>query len=141
MASLPQPGDLMSLVLRTDVTDEATWDALRAAIDNSDQYPSATYVSEPEYAGVTLQSLIDTEAAAADQGKLTFLLLADATTMTDDEHPLLAIDLYAEPGRTFRLPPHWYPDACANLGIANMDFAEVADATGESGTFRGFDGP
>jgi hypothetical protein len=54
------------------------------------------------YAGVTVQALVDADAAAHDDDKLTYLFLADATTMTDDDHPLLAVDLYDEPGRTFR---------------------------------------
>jgi hypothetical protein len=53
---------------------------------------------------------------------------------------LLAVDLSTEPGRTFRLPLRWYADVSANLTIANMDFAEFADATDGSGTFCGFDG-
>jgi hypothetical protein len=71
---------------------------------------------------------------------LQTLFLADTTTMTDADYRLLALDLYAEPGRTFRLPPRWYADVSDNLAIANMDFAEFADATDGSGTFRGFDG-
>lgn len=39
--------------------------------------------------------------------------------MTDDEHPLLAVDLYAEPGRTFRVPPHWYVDVSAVDGVGD----------------------
>jgi hypothetical protein len=60
--------------------------------------------------------------------------------MLDSEHPLLAVDLYDEPGRTFRVPPRWYADVSANLSIANMDFHEFADATDESSTYRGFNG-
>jgi hypothetical protein len=60
--------------------------------------------------------------------------------MADDAHPLLAVDLYDEPGRTFRVPPHWYHDVSANLCIANLDFADFADAVDNSGTYRGFDG-
>lgn len=139
MASLPQPDDLTSLVLRTDFSDDTAWRALKAAIESQEEYPSATYVSDPRYAGVTVQALVDADAAASDDDKVTYLFLADATTMTDDERPLLAVDLYDEPGRTFRLPPRCYAEVSANLSIANMDFAEFADAADESGTFRGFD--
>jgi hypothetical protein len=140
MTSLPQPDDLTSLVLRTDFSDDTAWDLLQAAIDSSHAYRNATYVSDPAYAGVTIQALVDADAAASDDDKLTYLFLADATTMTNHEHPLLAVDLSTEPGRTFRLPPRWYADVSANLTIANMDFAEFADATDGSGTFRGFEG-
>ena len=133
MLSLPQPDDLSSLVLRTDFTDDAAWAQLQTAIDPE----GATYVSDPRYSGVTIQALVDTDAVAAEDDKLTYLFIADATTMVDAEHPLLAVDLYDEPGRAFRLPPRWYADVSANLSIANMDFQEFVDATDESGTYRG----
>lgn len=136
MPSLPQPDDLSSLVLRTDFTDDAAWVELQAAIGTE----GATYVSDTRYSGVAVQTLVDTDAAADDEDKLTYLFIADATTMADAEHPLLAVDLYDEPGRTFRLLPRWYSDVSANLSIANMDFQDFADAADESGTYRGFDG-
>ncbi|GAA0270492.1 hypothetical protein GCM10009527_078500 [Actinomadura nitritigenes] len=139
MTPLPEPADLASLVMRTDFTDDMAWEALKAALEASHS-GGATYVSDPAYAGVSVQTLVAADAAAADEEKLTYLFLADATTMTGDERSLLAVDLYEEPGRTFRLPPRWYGDVSANLSIANMDFADFADAADESGTFRGFDG-
>jgi hypothetical protein len=33
----------------------------------------------------------------------------------------------------------FYPDVSANLSIANMDFADFADAVDATGTYRGFD--
>lgn len=135
--ALPQPEDLTSLVLRTDFSNDAAWDAVRAAIDGADVHRSATYVSDPLFTGVSVQALVD-EDAAADDDKLFYLFLADTTTMIDAEHPLLAVDLYDEPGRTFRVPPRWYAEISANLTISNMDFAEFADATDGSGAYRGF---
>ncbi|MET8629782.1 hypothetical protein ABZW30_39680 [Kitasatospora sp. NPDC004669] len=137
---LPEPEDLTSLVLRTDFGSAAAWEAVLAAIDGSDENRHATYVSDRSFDGVNAQALVDADAAADDDDKLCYLFIADTTTMTDDEHPLLAVDLCDEPGRTFRVPPRWYSDVSANLTIANMDFAEFADAADASGTFRGFDG-
>jgi hypothetical protein len=137
---LPQPEDLTSLVLRTDFSDDVAWDALRAAIDELDEYRFATFVSDPAFAGVTVRELVDIDAAAGDDTKVFYLFLADAECMTDAEHRLLAVDLSTEPGRTFRLPPRWFVNVSANLSIANMDFAEYADLIDESGTYRGLDG-
>ncbi|MFG2335166.1 DUF6924 domain-containing protein [Streptomyces yangpuensis] len=137
---LPQPDDLTSLVLRTDFGDEGAWDTVRAALDAADEYPHATYVSELRFAGVTVQALVAEEAAAKEDDRIIQVFLADAATMKDPGHPLLAVDLSDEPGRTFRVPVPWFPGISANLSIANMDFAEFADAAGDSGTFRGFDG-
>jgi hypothetical protein len=132
---LPQPEDLHSLVLRTDFSNDAAWAELHAALASE----GATLVSEPRFAGVTAQALVNADAEADEDDKLTYLFLADATTMTDGEHLLLAIDLYVEPGRGFRVPPRWYADVSANLCIANMDFQEFADATDAVGVYRGFE--
>jgi hypothetical protein len=138
--SLPQPDDLTSLVLRTDFSNDAAWEVLQAAIDGAHEYRQATYASDSRYAGVTVQALVDADAAASEAEKLTYIFLADAEAMADPEHALLAVDLYDEPGRTFRVPPRWFADISANLCLANMDFYEFADAVDASGTYRGFDG-
>lgn len=136
MKPLPPPADLTSLVLRTDFSDDTAWDELRATLEVHDPH-GTSYVDDPAYSGVSVQALID--ASANDQRVVTYLFLADATTMADKEHPLLAVDLFVEPGRTFRVPPSWYPEISDNLSIANMDFAEFAEYTDDSGTYRGFD--
>ncbi|MFE4825131.1 DUF6924 domain-containing protein [Streptomyces sp. NPDC056704] len=135
---LPQPDDLTSLVLRTDFSSEAAWEMVQAAIDGSG-YRNATFVSDSSFTDVSVQALVDADAAADDDDKLCYAFLADATTMTGEEHPLLAVDLYDEPGRTFRVPPRWYADVSNNLTIGNMDFSEFADATNESDTYCGFE--
>ncbi|MGA5195717.1 DUF6924 domain-containing protein [Streptomyces exfoliatus] len=136
---LPQPDDLTSLVLRTDFGDDSAWDAVRAALDVAGDHPHATYVSELRFAGREVRALVDEETAADEGDRIGEVFLADATTMNDPGHPLLAVDLSGEPGRTFRVPARWFPDISANLSIANMDFAEYADAADGSGTFHGFD--
>ncbi|KFG03821.1 MULTISPECIES: DUF6924 domain-containing protein [Streptomyces] len=136
---LPQPDDLTSLVLRTDFSSETAWETVQAAIDSSDDHRDATFVSDSSFTDVSVQALVDADAAADDESKLCYVFLADATTMTGEEHPLLAVDLYDEPGRTFRVPPRWYADVSNNLTIANMDFSEFADATDASGTYHGFE--
>jgi len=107
--TLPQPGDLTSLVLRTDFGNESAWEAVQAAIHESEA-ADATFVSDSAFADVSVQAVVDADDAAEDSDKICYLFLADATTMTSEEHPLLAVDLYDEPGRTFRLPPRWYAD-------------------------------
>jgi hypothetical protein len=104
MPPLPQPEDLRSLVLRTDFSDDAAWGELQAAIEGAEGR-HATYVSDPADAGVTVQALVEADAAAVDADKLTYLFVADVTTMTDQEHPVLAVDLDDEPGQTFRYRP------------------------------------
>lgn len=135
---LPQPDDLTSLVLRSDFGDEEGWSAFRTALDAADEYVHATYVSDLRFADVGVEALLAEEVAAEEDDRIIYVFLADATTLADPVHPLLAVDLADEPGRTFRVPAQWFPDVSANLSIANMDFAEYADEVDESGVFRGF---
>jgi hypothetical protein len=82
-----------------------------------------------------IQALVEVDATA--DSKAYYLFLADAVTMTDAEHPLLAVDLADEPGRTFRVPAREYTEVSANPCIANLDFADFADSADQtSGTYR-----
>jgi hypothetical protein len=135
---LPQPDDLTSLVLRTDFSDDDAWRALKDSVDTASEYRNATYVDDVAFAGLTVQDLVDADTAADDDDKLYYLFIADTIAMTDEEHPLLAVDLSDKPGRTFRVPPRWYASVSNNLTIANMDFADFADAVDDSGAYRGF---
>ncbi|MFE5211784.1 DUF6924 domain-containing protein [Streptomyces sp. NPDC056600] len=135
---LPPPDDLASTVLRTDFADDTAWAAVREALDTADGHGHATCVSDPRFTDVPLQALIEEEAAAEEEDRLTYVFLADATTLADPEFPLLAVDLHDEPGRTFRVPARWYPEVSANLSIANADFADFADAADAEGWFRGW---
>lgn len=135
MGPLPQPDDLASLVLRTDFKDDAAWEELRNAI-NAGEPRCVTFVSDRAYAGVTIAELVSADAAASDEQKLTYVFLADATAMAE-EHLLLAVDLHTDPGRTFRLPPSRFAEVSTNLTIANLDFAEFADAVDNAGVYRG----
>jgi hypothetical protein len=139
--TLPQPDDLTSLVIRTGFGDEREWEALRAEVESSHEpaYSFATWISDPAYRDATVDELAEADAAADDDSKVFYLFLADAFCLADTEHRMLAVDLNREPGRRLRVPPRWFADISANLSIANMGFAEFADAADESGTHRGFD--
>lgn len=109
---------------------------MQAEVESSHEpgYWFATWISDQAYRDATVDELVEADAAADDDSKVFYLFLADAFCMADAEHRLLAVDLNREPGRTFRVPPRWFADVSANLSIANMDFAEFADAVDESGT-------
>jgi hypothetical protein len=102
--------------------------------------PVRPWISDPALKGATVDELVEADASADDDHRIYYLFLADGFCLADVEHRPLAVDLNREPGCTFRVPPRWFADISANLCIANMDFAEFADAVDESGTHRGFDG-
>jgi hypothetical protein len=128
-----------SLVLRTDFSDDAAWDAACAA--SSAQTPegfraSLSFVSDRAFAGLTL----DQVGALTTRSFRTFLFVADQVTLTDPEVPLAVIDLHDEPGRWFRVVAARTSDVENNLRLANMGFREFADNTDPDGVFRGFPG-
>ncbi|MHA4820155.1 DUF6924 domain-containing protein [Streptomyces aculeolatus] len=136
--ALPQADDLSSVVLRTDFRDEATWSAVQAAIEAASEHSVSLFFSDPQYNEVAIDALLREEAEAVDDEKNIHVFLADRVTMEDASFPLLAVDLDEEPGRSFRVPVRWYPMVSANLALANMDFADYADAADSSEVYRGF---
>jgi maltoporin len=68
----------------------------------------------------------------------SFAFIADQTTFTNPERLVLVVDLYEEPGRTFRVIPHEMWSVQNNLSVANVDFYEFADNIDADGVFRGF---
>ncbi|WP_232792400.1 DUF6924 domain-containing protein [Actinacidiphila yeochonensis] len=137
---LPAADDITTLVIRTDFSDDAAWAALQRALDDGQEFSAATYVDDRRFAGVTVEALVAEDAAAEDEDRTCEVCLADAVALGDPAFPLLAVDLYAEPGRTFRLPARWFPEISVNLSLANLDFSDYADTADPSGVFRGFGG-
>jgi len=52
---------------------------------------------------------------------------------------VLVVDLYSDPGRSFRVIPSELWGVENNLSLANIDFEEFADAVDRDGVFRGFE--
>lgn len=128
-----------SLLLRIDFTDDQAWNRLCDAI----QEPSKEgfiayfeYVNDLSYEGLTLKEL--TDAAINGEKQLSYICVADRVTLTASEQPILVIDCYDQPGRTFRVIPSEVWSVENNLSIANMDFREFADSCDSDGIFRGF---
>jgi hypothetical protein len=127
-----------ALVLRTDFSDGTAWKSVCAQI----QAPVGGFranvdcISDPQYEGLTAEKLIKRVRPGEQH---TFVFLADGFTLSHREHPVLVVDLYDEPGRTFRVIPTELWAVENNLSIANMDFYEFAEAVDPDGVFRGFE--
>jgi hypothetical protein len=142
MASEPPniPSSDKGLVIRTDFSDDESWERICSAILTPILTPSGEYraqvefLNEPRWRGVTAQQIAQIASGGSQH---TFLFLADEKAIEHPEHPILAVDLYREPGRTFRVIPTEVVGVEANLSVANLDFAEFADAVDEDGVLRG----
>ena len=136
MKTLPQSDN--SLLLRTDFSDDAKWDELCEAVQATSEEgfrASVDCVSDPAYDGLTVEQLV---ALAQNDADRSFIFIGDRVALTDPEQPVLVVDLFDEPGRTFRVIPREMWSVENNLSIANMDYAEFAESADSDGVFRGF---
>lgn len=125
-----------ALVLRTDFSDNAAWVSVCKAIREpvGDFQANVDLLSKTEYDGINTEQVI----SAAQGTNRTFMFVVDKITLTHPDRPILCIDLFDQPGRTFRLIPSEMWSVENNLSIANMDFHEFASAVDQDGVFRGF---
>ena len=139
MKNLPETEN--SLLLRTDFSDDAAWAALcDAAQAQSEEGFQARLecISDRAYDGLTIDQLA---ALARTNDDLGYIFLADRVALTNPEQPILVVDLYDEPGRTFRVIPREMWGVENNLSLANMDYSDFADNVDRDGVFRGFPRP
>jgi hypothetical protein len=140
MVALPITGH--TPVIRTDFSDPAAWAAARAAIlapgaEAAMFAPDVEFVDDPgfsDYTPAQILALVTGEFA----GRHVCLFIADETTVSSADWPVLVMDLRGEKGRMFRAVADELHGIEANLSTGNMDFsfyAEFADQTG--GVFRG----
>jgi hypothetical protein len=135
----PLPQSQAALVIRTDFSDDAAWAAIGAAILQLTEEgfgAHVEFVDDTAYRGLSKDQLLD--LVPEDEERPFFLMIVDDVTVRSPEHPILVVDLWREPGRGFRAVPAAVQSIENNLSIANMDFAEFADAVDEDGIFRGF---
>ncbi len=137
MKTLPPTED--ALVLRTDFSDQAAWDAICATIrsaDDGDEFVAyVDFVDDPDYQGLTTEQILELIPEAYEH---SFLVVVDGTAVASPENPVLVVDLDEERGREFRAIASELYQIENNLSIANMDFAEFAEAVDEDGVFRDF---
>ncbi|MFI8892261.1 DUF6924 domain-containing protein [Streptomyces paradoxus] len=93
----------------------------RASGCRADAYPCATRVSDPRFAGAGMQALPAEGPAAGEDERIGEVFLADATAPAGPEHPLPAVDLFTEPGRSFRVPVRRSPQARSGASGATED--------------------
>ncbi len=126
------------LVLRTDFSDQAAWDALqRATLPNEDGFaPNVEFLDDRAHAGLT----VDQALALVSRGYgHQLLVLADEFALSSADLPVLVLDLSDEQGRRgIRVIGTRLWSIENNLSLSNMDFHEFADSVDDDGVFRGF---
>ncbi len=131
------PNRDQSLVLRTEFSDDAAWKTVCSAIEEPVGAFKAyvDFIDDREYEGLTPEQLLK---LVPEDTYHSFVFMVDKIALSEQEHPVLVVDLSEEPGRTFRVVPSEAWGIQNNLSIANMGFSEFADNVDEDGIFRGF---
>ncbi|TDV41755.1 DUF6924 domain-containing protein [Actinophytocola oryzae] len=138
MTTLPRE----SVLVRTWFGDDDAWETLvlEVGTPNEDGFLAyVTLVDDPAFEGLDAEALKEMQPGGA-----TVSFLADETTLTSVEHPVLAVwvlptsdDDQAE-YRSFRVVPFALWSVENNINIANMDWADFTGSVGDDGVFRGF---
>jgi len=128
-------------VVRTDFEDDAAWNAvcniIRQPVNDhgEDFFAYVEFVESPNFRNRTEKEVL---AMVPREFPHSFLFIVDKTAIEGPEFPILVMDLFDKPGRTFRVIPSQIQGVQNNLSIANMDFHEFADNVDLDGIFRGF---
>lgn len=135
--SLPQTEN--PIVLRTEFSDQATWEKicvmLRKPVGLFRFKANVEFLDDRNYEGINMEQLLE---LVPDEYNHNFIFLVDHIAVRLPDHPILVVDLFDEPGRNFRAVPKEIQGIENNLSIANMDFEEFASSVDNSGVFRGF---
>ena len=121
-------------IYRTDFTSDEAWAALVQQLQTpSDEgfVPYLKWIEYPSLAGATIDRLLQLNGDASG-----FFFVVDAQTMQSEERPILVVDAYEQPGRSFRVVPSEMWAVENNLSIANMDWEEFADECDDDGVLR-----
>ncbi|SRR6266851_370907 len=134
------PRSKFSLLVRTDFTSDEAWQHLcaQAQQENGDGFRAYIEpVSDPDFDHATWIQVKAAVHGGRQEAAVPFV--ADSTTLTSPEHPVVVVDLL-NGGPPFRCVPAKLWSVDNNLNIANMDWEEFAGSAGADGIFRGFDG-
>lgn len=134
MSSLP-PGE--SLLVRVSFEDEDVWRSILRAVTGADGAEShLTVVDDASWAGARPDQIID---EVRNSGR-SYVLVADAASMTDSEHALLALSIQGDQSVDFqslRILPSTASSVTDNLAIANLLLPDFAAAADVDGVYRG----
>ncbi len=128
-----------ALVLRTDFSNQATWETIcatiREPVGDFHFRANVEFLDDRQYTDISKDQLLELIPKNYNH---SFIIIVDQTAISKPEHPLLVIDLYEKSAHEFRAIPSQIQGIENNLSIANMDFEEFADSVDADGVFRGF---
>jgi hypothetical protein len=125
-------------IVRTDFSDGDRWRSVVAeALQGTREGFQANVepIDNVEFRDLAVPQILDRLPCDV---RFRVLFVVDAMAISDPIHPILAIDLHDEPGRTLRVLPSKVQSVENNVTLANMAFAEYVRASDVHEVFRGF---
>jgi hypothetical protein len=125
-------------LVRTDYSDKSAWTELCRLVEApyEDEFRAFfTFVDDPRLEDKTVNELMDLVESG---GYWSCFFVADHEALLNPEHPVMAVDLHEERGRTFRVIPAQIWAVENNLFVSNMEFSSFAVRADPDGVFRGF---
>ena len=125
-----------ALLIRTDFSDKSAWESLVEAVSEPVEpfFFNMEIVDDRANNGATVEQLM---GALPEDYPHSFIVIADSVAISQEDHPLLVVDLLDEPGRQLRAIASQVSAIDNNLAIGNMGFEEFAAMADEEGVFRG----
>jgi hypothetical protein len=135
---LPEKDSSNAYVIRTDFSSEDRWSQIAGEIRGamSAIEIDVCFIEDRTYENASEEEILP---ALIGNDFHTFAFIVDRVSIESRESIVLVMDLFDEPGRTFRVIPDAMLSIQANLHLANMDFEDYADSTDLDGVFRGFE--
>lgn len=135
MKNIPESEN--ALVIRTDFSDEKKWQSVKEHIVQpvGEFQAVVEFVDDPEYDGLTPKNIL---TLVPEDFEHEYIFLVDNITIEGAENAVLCIDLYENPGDSFRVIPTEMWSVENNLTLANMEFETFKDAADSDNVFRGF---
>lgn len=138
MTALPSA----SVLVRTWFGDDSAWESLvlEAQTPSDDDFLArVVVVNDPVFEGLGAEALREQQPGGA-----TVSFLADETTLTRADHPVLAVwvlpssDDAPTERSPFRVAPFALWSVENNINLANMDWEDFTSSVEGDGVFRGF---
>lgn len=127
------------LVLRVDFSDDSSWNELCSEIKTPnydfDLIANVEFCNNKEFESLTIEQVVSTLSKNYEH---SIIFIADTTTFSNKEHPVLCVELREQRGESFRVIPAEMCLLEINISLSNMDFFEFAENTEPDGIFRGF---
>jgi hypothetical protein len=130
------PATSKTFVLRTDYSNDAAWESIKAKLcvsSDTELAPDLDFISDHAFADLAVENV---RSLLPDNSDHPYCFIADRTALVEKDNPLLAVDLSKTP-KTFRVAASSLGEVENNLSIGNMSFSEFAKAAAADGMYRG----